>query len=79
MRFNGDTYRGMSRSVPSHFGYKTAKCWTSENVSSELGIGWFGLCIVCFELCILCSELCMVKVELCIVWFELCRMCRSFV
>ena len=32
-RFNGDPYRGMLRSVPSHFGYKRSKCWTLENVS----------------------------------------------
>ena len=30
--FNGDPYRGRSRSVPSQEGYKSAKCWTLENV-----------------------------------------------
>ena len=43
IRFNGDPYREVSRSVPSQKGGKSAKCWTSENVSSELGIGWFEL------------------------------------
>ena len=31
--FNGDPYRGRSRSVPSQKGHKSAKCWTLENVS----------------------------------------------
>ena len=31
--FNGDPYRGRSRSVPSQEGYKSCKCWTLENVS----------------------------------------------
>ncbi len=72
IRFNGDPYRGVWKSVPNQKGCKSAKCWTSENVSSELGIGWFELCIVCSELCIVCSELCIVCSELCIVRFELC-------
>ena len=33
IRFNGDPYRGRSRSVPSQKGYKSAKCWILENVS----------------------------------------------
>ena len=33
IRFNGDPYRGRSRSVPNQNWYKTAKCWTLENVS----------------------------------------------
>ena len=33
--FNGDPYRGRSRSVPSQKGYKSAKCWTLENVSDD--------------------------------------------
>ena len=32
IRFNGDPYRGRSRSVPSQKLYKSAKCWTLENV-----------------------------------------------
>ena len=31
--FNGDSYRGMLRSVPSLFEYKRGKCWTLANVS----------------------------------------------
>ena len=31
--FNGDSYRGMLRSVPNHFWYKRGKCWTLANVS----------------------------------------------
>ena len=31
--FNGDPYRGILRSGGGHFGYKSAKCWTLENVS----------------------------------------------
>ena len=31
--FNGDPYRGVLRSGGGHFGYKSAKCWTLENVS----------------------------------------------
>ena len=31
--FNGDPYRGRSRSVPSQKWYKSTKCWTLENVS----------------------------------------------
>ena len=77
IRFNGDPYRGVWKSVPNQKGCKSAKCWTSENVSSELGIGWFELCIVCYELCIVCSELCRVRFELCIMCSEFCivRMC----
>ena len=33
IRFNGDLYRGRSRSVPSQKRHKSAKCWTLENVS----------------------------------------------
>ena len=33
LRFNGDPYRGRSRSVPSQKRYKSGKCWTLENVS----------------------------------------------
>ena len=77
IRFNGDPYRGMSRSVHSQKGCKSAKGWTSENVSSDLGIGWFELCIVCSELCIVCSELCIMRFEFCIVWFELCIVCSE--
>ena len=33
IRFNGDPYRGRARSVPSQKRYKSANCWTLENVS----------------------------------------------
>ena len=33
IRFNGDPHRGVLRSGGGHFGYKSAKCWTLENVS----------------------------------------------
>ena len=33
--FNGDSYRGMLRSVPSLFQYKRGKCWTLANVSFQ--------------------------------------------
>ena len=36
IRFNGDPYRGRSRSVPSQKLYKSAKRWTLENVSSQV-------------------------------------------
>ena len=37
IRFNGDPYRGVLRSGGGHFGYKSAKCWTLENVSFQTG------------------------------------------
>ena len=33
IRLNGDPYRGRSGSFPSRKVYKSAKCWTLENVS----------------------------------------------
>ena len=35
IRFNGDPYRGRSRSVPSQKGYKSAKYWTLEIRGTE--------------------------------------------